>query len=657
MWIGIIHSNGNRIKTTLPDGKCLNQLYYGSGHLYNQSLTDEQGNIFEIRHSTTNKLHQEVTRQQGELLSSFGYDPMGRLVKQYSSNDKHIVIERSYAYDKVGQLTHIASSTRLTQAVAHRPNQVIVNHYQRNHQYQYDKLGRLTEHKLTDFNQHQGVQERFAFDPASNRVPLPHVQNNEQTSNTNAVNGQGIDGRTKRPTRLISQGKKVGYVYDKHGRVIQKTMVPVDKDGNELAQSVNGLVGFRESLQLAYNANGELSQSIVIKDEGLNVTTTTTNYFYDAFGRRVAKSSEVQKASKINQRGKLVRFPDSLLHLRVDEKANRQTMLMLWDGNRQIQEITDNFTFTTVYEQNSFVPVARIVERQPHVLEKAKIHEQAEWGKYGNTVLTERTKANIHHKVHTGLRIYHYHTDHLGTPQELTNDRGDVVWLNYSQAWGGSYETKCFAKELDNLDVSADLLQPIRFQGQFFDSETNLHYNRFRYYDSDVGMFVSRDPIGLLGGNNIFQYAPNPIAWIDVLGLNRVLIRYVSEAEARAIHANGNFVQIIGNNGKLSRKAIWVNDVKLIEKKHWNPSKECYRVKITLDDKGAELIDSNNKDISLVNNKETGHTSGVLTKKNEIGAKGIGLELLPKLSEHITRISVERYDKEKKIWKPCPWAK
>ena len=154
-----------------------------------------------------------------------------------SSNDKHIVIERSYAYDKVGQLTHIASSTRLTQAVAHRPNQVIVNHYQRNHQYQYDKLGRLTDHKLTDFNHHQGVKERFAFDPASNRVPLPHVQNNEQTSNTNAVNGQGIDGRTKRPTRLISQGKKVGYVYDKHGRVIQKTLVPVDKDGNPHCQN------------------------------------------------------------------------------------------------------------------------------------------------------------------------------------------------------------------------------------------------------------------------------------------------------------------------------------------------------------------------------------------------------------------------------------
>ena len=245
----------------------------------------------------------------------------------------------------------------------------------------------------------------------------------------------------------------------------------------------------------------------------------------------------------------------------------------------------------------------------------------------------------------------------MGTPQELSDDKGDIIWLSYDRAWGGNFDTLYKQQFVDNFAVKENELQPFKFQGQFFDGETNLHYNRFRYYDSDVGMFVSRDPIGLLGGNNIFQYAPNPIAWIDVLGLNRVLIRYVSEAEARAIHANGNFVQIIGDNGKLSRKAIWVNDVKLIEKKHWNPSKECYRVKITLDDKGAELIDSNNKDISSVNNKETGHTSGVLTKKNEIGAKGIGLELLPKLSEHITRISVERYDKEKKIWKPCAWAK
>ena len=63
--------------------------------------------------------------------------------------------------------------------------------------------------------------------------------------------------------------------------------------------------------------------------------------------------------------------------------------------------------------------------------------------------------------------------------------------------------------------------QNLRFQGQYFDEETGLHYNRFRYYDPDCGRFVSQDPIGLLGGQNSYQYAPNPIGWIDPLGLNR----------------------------------------------------------------------------------------------------------------------------------------
>jgi len=62
-------------------------------------------------------------------------------------------------------------------------------------------------------------------------------------------------------------------------------------------------------------------------------------------------------------------------------------------------------------------------------------------------------------------------------------------------------------------------IQNLRFQGQYFDEETGLHYNRFRYYDPDVGRFVFQDPIGLLGGDNLYQYAPNPSGWVDVFGL------------------------------------------------------------------------------------------------------------------------------------------
>ncbi|NCH73363.1 RHS repeat-associated core domain-containing protein [Cronobacter dublinensis] len=61
--------------------------------------------------------------------------------------------------------------------------------------------------------------------------------------------------------------------------------------------------------------------------------------------------------------------------------------------------------------------------------------------------------------------------------------------------------------------------QPLRYQGQYFNAGTGLHYNRFRYYDPDAGRFISQDPIGLAGGINLYQYAPNPLAWVDPLGL------------------------------------------------------------------------------------------------------------------------------------------
>jgi len=63
--------------------------------------------------------------------------------------------------------------------------------------------------------------------------------------------------------------------------------------------------------------------------------------------------------------------------------------------------------------------------------------------------------------------------------------------------------------------------QPLRYQGQYFDAETGLHYNRFRYSDPDAGRFISQDPIGGAGGINLYQYAPNPLVWVDPLGLRK----------------------------------------------------------------------------------------------------------------------------------------
>ena len=107
----------------------------------------------------------------------------------------------------------------------------------------------------------------------------------------------------------------------------------------------------------------------------------------------------------------------------------------------------------------------------------------------------------------------------MGTPNELTNQQGEVVWLADYEAWGNTAKVIYNEIKINQLTVSQEHVQPIRFQGQYFDTETGLHYNRFRYYDPDMGMFTSRDPIGLMGGDNVFAYAPNPTGWVDPLGL------------------------------------------------------------------------------------------------------------------------------------------
>jgi RHS repeat-associated protein len=80
-------------------------------------------------------------------------------------------------------------------------------------------------------------------------------------------------------------------------------------------------------------------------------------------------------------------------------------------------------------------------------------------------------------------------------------------------------------------------------QGQYEDSETGLYYNTFRYYDPEIGRFISQDPIGLAGGNNLYQFAPNVNSWIDPWGLaaNTAPFRFNSETN-RWHGPNGRFV-------------------------------------------------------------------------------------------------------------------
>ncbi len=107
-----------------------------------------------------------------------------------------------------------------------------------------------------------------------------------------------------------------------------------------------------------------------------------------------------------------------------------------------------------------------------------------------------------------GEQVYYYHTDHLGTPQVLTDDTGAIAWKAIYTPFG---EAQVLTETVEN---------PFRFFGQFYDQETGLHYNYFRYYDPKTGRYVTPDPIGLEGGINLFLYvAANPLRWIDPFAL------------------------------------------------------------------------------------------------------------------------------------------
>ena len=117
--------------------------------------------------------------------------------------------------------------------------------------------------------------------------------------------------------------------------------------------------------------------------------------------------------------------------------------------------------------------------------------------------------------------LYHYHLDHLWTPKEINNAFGKVVWAVGYRAYGNL--VIAYTEEIENN---------LRFQGQCFDVESGLHYNRFRYYDPENGFFTSQDPIGLMGGDNEYRYSVNPIQWTDSLGIadgTEIVYRTTSE--------------------------------------------------------------------------------------------------------------------------------
>ncbi len=93
-------------------------------------------------------------------------------------------------------------------------------------------------------------------------------------------------------------------------------------------------------------------------------------------------------------------------------------------------------------------------------------------------------------------------------PQQLIDSAGTIVWQTAYLPFG---ETQVLTEEVVNN---------LRFPGQYFDAETGLHYSWNKYYDPETRRYLSPDPIVLNGGINLYAYVlNNPVMFIDPLEL------------------------------------------------------------------------------------------------------------------------------------------
>jgi RHS repeat-associated protein len=188
---------------------------------------------------------------------------------------------------------------------------------------------------------------------------------------------------------------------------------------------------------------------------------TVVSFVYDAFGRRVQKQISAPNAGgqRRTTTTQFVYSVGSLLH-EITRKAAES-------GDPIVEQKSYCF------EDSRFIPLAHY---------SGKHDGDGDW--------------------------YHYVNDAAGAPLRVVGAGGKVEWTASRDPWGNA-----------SHEESNGAATPLRFQGQYADSETGLCHHRARYYDPDTGRFISRDPLGPAGGLHGYRYAPNPVSWVDPHGL------------------------------------------------------------------------------------------------------------------------------------------
>ncbi|UJA02039.1 RHS repeat-associated core domain-containing protein [Acinetobacter johnsonii] len=400
-------------------------------------------------------LHREITRHYANGISQEQqFDLAGRLHSQIMLNEHDNGYQNQYKAQNQEKNNALQQTSQLVQRL-----------------YQYDKTGELTAIKdtrrgniaykydpvgrLLEASSKLG-KETFNFDPASNIIDR---YNGDKTQNHQHKAEEYGYGYNRLVNNVVKEYLDQQYQYDAYGQLIRQKSSQGD-------------------LNLEWDVYGRMIKS--------RNSQYTAEYRYDALGRRI------QKRSKRHHTG------------------DEHNIIYGWDGDTLAYESTEQTTKHYIYEKDSFVPMLQAVYSSP-----IELHQTPDWTDQQYSVYKDPLWKTT--KQSKGFDdVWFYHCDHLGTPQEMSDHTGAIIWKAEYKAWGECKTEKAKSNFFENSEIISN---NIRFQGQYFDLETGLHYNRYRYYSPYVGRYVSKDPIGLLGGFNTFVYVSDPNGWVDPYGL------------------------------------------------------------------------------------------------------------------------------------------
>ncbi|MCW3166943.1 DUF6531 domain-containing protein [Chryseobacterium sp. 09-1422] len=503
---------GRLTQTHYPDGTWEAYQYNTSGMLI--KADNENSSVAFQR----NKLGQVNTEQQGQNSVSYEYDERGNLTGLKSS----LGAEVNYDYNDLGQLSSVTAATQDIQ----QPWQMNLNMsgdgklFSREMTggvesvFEFDHIGMPVSQKVTvnktetkfhkDYSwaagsrlmqvmdKVTGGKTRFDYDAFGSLVAAQYADGEVQYKNPDATGC--LYESAKRTDRIYDKGGKLMrdknwfYHYDEEGNLLLKSKRPVNNIQPEQLKEENTHPYYKPiasdwlNIPKLTETNPLPKLKTVSTDPIQNPEWESGDwaYFWNANGM-------LQKVKRPD--GKEVSFEYDALGRRIAKIGNKKITRYIWDGNVLLHE----WNYDAQEEPKTFVDDEGNV-----AVEKESVENLVTWV-YGGNGFTPVAQ------LFNGKK-YSVISDYLGTPFQSYDDFGEKVWERELDIYGD-------VRKGDHNFI------PFLYQGQYFDADVNLVYNRFRYYDVESGSYISKDPIGLLGGLSLYSYVNNSNAEIDRLGL------------------------------------------------------------------------------------------------------------------------------------------